>query len=167
MAIVAAISSGAASLDPSLASILAGPDGVINVLYVTGDYYDVNAIWQTNVTSDIDVMLQLLEPSEDLASANPDDPAQSVSTGGNKLINEAIIVDVAATDTYVDGDVYTDTILVQANLLPDDLDNAVNGDTETLVTELVAFVAETQNEAPAAQAVVGPAPDDPVANVLH
>ncbi|MGQ0680830.1 hypothetical protein [Bradyrhizobium sp.] len=168
MAIVAAIASGAASLDPSLTQILAGPDGVINVLYVTGDYYDVNAIWQTNVTSDIDVMLQLLEPSANPASANPDDPAtQSVSTGGNKLINEAVIVDVAATDTYVNGDVYTDTILIQANLLPTGLDNTVNGDTQTLVTELVAFVDETQTEAPATQAAAGPPPDDPIANVLH
>lgn len=168
MAIVAAIASGASSLDPSLTNILAGPDGVINVLYVTGDYYDVNAIWQTNITSDIDVMLQLLEPSDGTASIDPDDPGtQSVSTGGNKLINEAVIVDVAATDTYVSGDVYTDTILVQANLLPTNLDDAVNGDTDTLITELVAFVAETQNEAPAAQPVAGPSQDDPVASVLH
>lgn len=167
MAIVAAIASGASSLDPSLTNILAGPDGVINVLYVTGDYYDVNAIWQTNITSDIDVMLQLLEPSDETASIDPDDPGtQSVSTGGNKLINEAVIVDVAATDTYVDGEVYTDTILVQANLVPTNLDDAVNGDTETLITELVAFVNETQNE-PAAQPVAGPSHDDPVANVLH
>jgi len=168
MAIVAAIASGASSLDPELTKILAGPDGVINVLYVTGDYYDVNAIWQTNVTSDIDVMLQLLEPSDEAAAANPDDPAtQWVSTGGNKLINEAVIVDVAATDTYVNGEVYTDTILVQANLLPTNLDDAVNGDTETLITELVAFVAENQNDVPAAQPVAGPPQDDPVANVLH
>ena len=168
MSIVAAISGGASSLDPSWTKILAGPDGVINVLYVSGDYYDVNAIWQTNVTSDVDVMLQLMHPTADKASAHPDDPStQSASTGGNKLTNEAVIVDVAASRTYVNGDAYSDTILIQANLLPTGLDHTVNGDTHTLVTELVAFVAETQNEAPAAQAVVGPPPDDPIANVLH
>lgn len=169
MSIVAAISSGASSLEPSWTKILAGPDGVINVLYVSGDYYDINAIWQTNVTSDVDVMLQLLDPSAAKASAHPDDPStQSASTGANKLINDAVIVDVAATHTYVDGAAYSDTILIQANLLPTDLDHAVKGDTHTLVTELVAFVADHQDETPAAQAVVGlPPPDDPIANVLH
>jgi hypothetical protein len=169
MSIIAAISGGASSLDPSWTKILAGPDGVINVLYVSGDYYDINAIWQTNVTSDVDVMLQLMHPTADKASAHPDDPAtQSASTGANKLINDAIIVDVAATHTYVDGTAYSDTIMIQANLLPTDLDHAVKGDTHTLVTELVAFVADHQNETPAAQAVVGlPPPDDPIANVLH
>jgi len=165
MAIVAAISGGASSLDPALTKILAGPDGVINVLYVTGNYYDVNAIWQTNVTSDVDVMLQLIDPSAAKASAHPGDPStQSASTGANKLTNEAVIVDVAATHTYVDGTAYSDTILIQANLLPT---GPVNGDTHTLVTELVAFVADHQNETPPAQAVTGPPHDDPIANVLH
>ena len=169
MAIFAAISGGASSLDPTLTKILAGPDGVINVLYVTGDYYDINAIWQTNVTSDVDVMLQLIDPKADKASAHPEDPStQSASTGANKLINDAVIVDVAATHTYVDGTAYSDTILIQANLLPTDLDHAVRGDTHTLVTELVAFVADHQDETPTTQAVVGlPPPDDPIANVLH
>ena len=167
-AIAGAIAGGAINLDPALGNILAGPDGVINVLYVTGDYYDVNAIWQTNVTSDIDVILQLLDPSGAAASTNPRDPAsQSVSSGGNNLTNEAVIVDVGATNTYVNGHVYADTILIQANLLPTDLDKAVNGDTETLITELVAFVDDTQNSAPAAQAVPGPPHDDAVANVMH
>jgi hypothetical protein len=166
--LVDAIAGGLSSLDPSYGSILAGPDGVINVLYVTGDYYDVNAIWQTNVTSDVDVILQLLEPSTDVASTDPHAPAtQSLSSGANNLTNEAAIVDVAATKTYVNGDVYADTILVQANLLPNDLDKAVNGDTETLITELVAFVDDAQSEAPAAQPLASQPHDDAVANVMH
>ena len=167
-ALVGLIAGGVTSLDPSFGKILAGPDGVIKVLYVTGDYYDVNAIWQTNVTSDVDVMLQLLDPSKNAASINPDDPGtQSLSTGGNKLTNEAAIVDVAATNTYVNGEAYTDTILVQANLLPHNLDHAVNGDTHSLITELVAFVDDTQNEAPAALPMASQPHDDAVANVMH
>ena len=167
-ALAGAISGGMTSLDPALfGHLLIGTDGVINVLYVTGDYYDVNAIWQTNVTSDIDVILQLLDdPSA--GSIDPDDPGtQSASSGQNNLINEAVIVDVGATNTYVDGDVYTDTILVQANLLPTGLDKAVNGDTETLITELVAFVDENQNEAPALQPMASQPSDDAVASVMH
>ena len=82
-ALAGAIAGGMTSLDPALfGHLLIGTDGVINVLYVTGDYYDVNAIWQTNVTSDIDVILQLLDdPSA--ASIDPDDPGtQSASSGG-------------------------------------------------------------------------------------
>ena len=167
-ALAGAIAGGMTSLDPAFfGHLLIGTDGVINVLYVTGDYYDVNAIWQTNVTSDIDVILQLLDdPSA--ASIDPDDPGtQSASSGENKLINEAVIVDVGATNTYVGGDEYSDTILVQANLLPTDMDKAVNGDTETLITELVAFVDENQNEAPAVQPVAGQPTDDAVASVMH
>lgn len=167
-AIVASIAGGAASLDPALGKILAGPDGVINVLYVTGEYYDVNAVWQTNVTSDIDVIMQLIEPTTNVASVDRDAPAtQSLSAGANKLTNEAVIVDVGATHTFVNGDVYADTILVQANLLPTDVDPAVNGDTNTLVTELIAFVDENQKEEPVVQPAIGPPHDDAVANVMH
>ena len=164
--LVGALSNGATSLDPEFGRLLAGSDGVVNVLYVKGDYYDVNAVWQTNVTSDVDVILQLMDDTS--ASIDPEDPGtQSVSAGNNNLINEAVILDVGATDTYVDGDVYTDTILVQANLLPTGVDKAVNGDTETLITELVAFVDETQNEAPAAQPMASQPSDDAIANVMH
>jgi hypothetical protein len=167
-ALAAAIGSGQTSLDPALGKLLAGPDGVINVLYITGDYYDVNAIWQTNVTSDVDVMLQLLGKPSDTASIDPDDPGtQSASAGKNKLTNEAVIVDVGATDTYVNGEVYTDTILVQANLLPSGMDKAVNGDTDTLITELVAFVDDTQNQEQTIQPVPTQPHDDAVANVMH
>ena len=43
---------------------------------------------------------------------------QSVTTGGNELTNDAAIVDVNPDVIYVEGDVYTDSILVQAELVP-------------------------------------------------
>ena len=87
-----------------------------SVLYVTGDYYDVNAVWQTNITSDVNVMYQLQnQPSADLMALHPDGTVtQSVTTGGNELTNDAAIVDVNPDATYVNGHVYTDSILVQA-----------------------------------------------------
>ena len=166
--VVDAVGSGQTSLDPIYGTYFAGSGGTINVLYVKGDYYDVNAIYQTNVTSDVDVILQLIDESSAKASADPDDPgSQSASTGQNNLTNEAAIVDVGATETYVNGEVYTDTILVQVNLLPTDTDGDLNKDTATLVTELVAFVDDVQDEPPAAYPLASQPADDAVANILH
>ena len=47
---------------------------------------------------------------------------QSVTTGGNELANDAAIVDVNPDATYVEGQIYTDSILVQADLVPTDSD---------------------------------------------
>src|SRR3569623_360714 len=118
--VVKAVADGQTSLDPSYGTMIDGSGGTFNVLYVTGDYYDVNAMWQTNVTSDVNVVMQLLgKPAAGLDAIHPvDNETQSVVTGQNSLSNEAVIVDVAPTNTYVNGQTYGDTILVQANLLP-------------------------------------------------
>ena len=112
------------------------------MLYITGDYYDINAVWQTNITSDINVLYQLQnEPSPDLMALHPDGTVtQSASTGDNELTNNAAIVDVNPDVIYVDGEIYTDLILVQADLLPTNQDDAINAGTDALVTELIAFV---------------------------
>ena len=65
-------------------------------------------------------------------------------------------------------EVYTDSILVQAELLPTDHDDAVNADTDTLVTELIAFVDDNQDHNCGAPAMVpSPVQADPMASVLH
>ena len=96
---------GATSLDPDLGGAIAGHGGPLRVLYVTGDYYDINAVWQTNITCDVNVMYQLQnEPSADLLALHPDeDVTQSVNTGNNQLTNDAAIVDVNPDVIYVDG----------------------------------------------------------------
>jgi hypothetical protein len=163
------LASGVISIDPELAAAIAGNGPVLKVLYIKGDYYDINAVWQTNVTTDVNVLYQLQnEPSADLLALHPDASlAQSVSTGGNELTNDAAIVDVNPDIIYVDGDVYTDSILVQAELLPVDRDDAVNADTDALVTELIAFVDDTQGETCAPAAVSSSVQADPMASVLH
>ncbi|XSC41859.1 hypothetical protein ACF1BQ_024625 [Bradyrhizobium sp. RDT10] len=93
---------------------------------------------------------------------------QSATTGGNELANDAAIVDVNPDVIYVEGEVYTDSILVQANLLPVNQDDAVNGDTDTLVTELIAFVDDAQDQTNASPAVVANSVQaDPMASMLH
>ncbi len=164
------LAAGVTSIDPDLGSAIAGNGGALRVLYITGDYYDINAVWQTNITSDVNVMYQLQnEPSADLMALDPDGTVtQSVSTGDNELANDAAIIDVNPDITYVSGQVYTDSILVQADLLPTDQDDAVNADTDALVTELIAFVDDTQDQTCAPPTVVANSVQaDPMASVLH
>ena len=168
--LVAALGSKLGVLDPSYGNFVDGSGGTFNVLYIKGDYYDINAIWQTNVTSDVNVMIQLLgAPSEDGLGLHPDDAGtQSVTAGSNSLSNDAVIVDVGATNTFVNGEVYGDTILVQADLLPSDTDQALRGDMQELVPELIAFVNEAQDETPVVQPVASSsAQDDPMASVMQ
>lgn len=168
--LVTALGNGSTVLDPVYGTYIDGSGGVLNVLYVKGDYYDVNAIWQTNVTSDMNLIIQLLEtPSEGASPLHPDGAeTQSVTTGKNSLSNDAAIVDVGATNTFVNGEVYGDTILVQANLLPEDNNQTLAGDTNALVTELIAFVNESQDETPATQPVGSMSvQEDPIASVMN
>ena len=165
------LAAGMTSLDPELASALIGHGGPLKVLYITGDYYDVNAIWQTNITSDVDVMYQLQnQPLADLMALDPDGAVtQSVTAGDNELANDAAIVDVNPDATYVGGEIYTDSILVQANLVPTGSDHAVNADTNALVTELIAFVDDHPQDAagPPPAAIANSVQTDPMASVLH
>ena len=165
------LASGMTSLDPELAGALIGHGGPLKILYITGDYYDINAVWQTNVTSDVNVMYQLQnQPAADLMALHPDGTlTQSVTTGGNELHNDAAIVDVNPDATYVKGQIYTDSILVQANLLPTGVDHAVNGDTHALVTELIAFVDDHSHDttSPPPAAIANSVQSDPMASMLH
>lgn len=171
--VVKDVAGGATSLDPHAGLAFDGSGGTIHVLYVTGDYYDVNAIWQTNVTSDVNVMVQLIgAPPPGLAAALHQDGtvSQSAVTGQDSLLNKAAIIDVGPTNTYVGGHIYTDAVLVQANLLPDVKSATLAGDTHTLVPELVAFVTDSQDASHthAAPATTSPAPhEDPMASVMH
>ncbi|KRR22834.1 hypothetical protein CQ14_00615 [Bradyrhizobium lablabi] len=165
------LASGVTSIDPALGSALVGNGGsTLKVLYITGDYYDINAVWQTNVTSDVNVMYQLQNrPSSDLLARDPDgDVTQSVSTGDNRLTNDTAIVDVNPDHTYVAGHVYADSILVQANLLPSAPDTALNTNTDRLATELIAFVDDAQDTtAPPPAVVANTVHADPMASMLH
>ncbi len=97
-----------------------------DILYVTGDYFDLTVIDQRNLVFDRD------------AISGPAD----VSGAGNTLGNSALIVDAGTFTTaqYLGGDAYSDTLLVQANLVADGHGLAVEG-TEALVPELIAFLS--------------------------
>ncbi|KAB0267727.1 hypothetical protein [Microvirga brassicacearum] len=106
--------------------------GSLNVLFVTGNYYDLNIISQINVLADADFAIQ-----------GGSDGWQWLSTGGNSALNQASIVNAGGVyDQHLGGDFYEDSILVQANLMSDGSE-AVATDPTALVSELVAFMDHT------------------------
>lgn len=110
------------------------------------------------------------QPLADLVALDPDGPVtQSVTSGENELTNDAAIVDVNPDATYVKGQNYTDFVLVQADLVPTASDDALNADTNALVTELIAFVGDPEEVAgvPPPAVVANQAQLDPMASVLH
>ena len=164
--LLAALASRAGTIDPSFGWLVPGDgSGVLNVLYVTGDYYDINAIWQVNIIADVDTAIQYLngQPPTDDGTLT-----QSASSGGNEAKNDAVIVDVGSTSAQVGGDVYQDTILVQANLVTDDKDKIVYGDPTQLASEIVAFTgnddADQQTDVTDARAPI--VQDDTMGSIL-
>lgn len=147
--LVSALSRREPTLDPDEHGFVApavGP-GDLNVLYVTGDYYDINAIWQYITVADADTALQLLSAQQALeTSADGDETIQNVQTGSNTLLNDATIADVGTGSTQVGGEVYTDTILVQAELVAETDDTVARGNSDALVSELIAFIGTDENE---------------------
>ena len=144
-AVVQALENQSGTVDPS--SVLnAFPSlfGNINVLVVTGDYYDVNYVSQTNVMSNSNVV-QL-----NGSSTAPAGATQSVSTGHDITVNSAGIVDGgSATSPYLQGNYYNDMILIQTNIIGND-PKVAGHDPSQLAPELVAFTGATE-EAPQVQ----------------
>ncbi|MEW6644581.1 MAG: hypothetical protein AB1586_29030 [Pseudomonadota bacterium] len=169
--LVNAVASGATELDPALGNLIAGDGGTFHVLYVTGNYYDINALWQTNVIANNNVALQLLEPPSagPLSFYGTGAETQSVSTGNNILANDAAIINVLPTTASVAGQVYGDTILFQANLVSQNNDHVTQANPQTLVPELIAFIGEA--EAPPAAhtqpVTTMPIHEDPFASMTH
>lgn len=164
--LAAALARGDVTLDPATFGDIIPGNGsdTLNVLYVTGDYYDVNMIWQVNVFADVDTAIQFLHGDD--GAGDGATATQSVATGGNMLTNDAAIVDVGATSTFVDGDVYGDTILVQADLVTDDEDDVVRADPNALVSELIAFTTADGEEEQEAPPAIPVGHDDSLAHVL-
>ncbi|HEY1943139.1 MAG TPA: hypothetical protein VGH40_13550 [Roseiarcus sp.] len=126
-----------------LASLLPNNgSGTIHVLYITGNFYDVNYIGQTNVMLNSDAVAQYL-PSTGSTTAPTGAPissTESASTGSNTLFNLGQIASVGTITNfqYVGGQAYSDAILVQANLVSEHSHVAV-GETPSLGNELAAY----------------------------
>lgn len=161
----AEIAAGNEHVDMQAAWGLAGNGSqVLNVLYIDGDYFDLNYLHQVNVILDSDAAIQY-RPSE--AS---DTFTQYVSTGNNGASNQAAIVTAGAVDTlYVNGEHYEDSLLVQANIVIDEDDQVVQGTTSDLPPEIVAFTTDIEeHQATSDEPLVNPAPayHDLLSNVV-
>ena len=137
--------------------------GSMRVLYVTGDYYDVNLVSQLNVVSDADALAQVL-PAD--ALFREDGAEQWVATGGNTLSNTAVIVDTGAVvATHVGGEIYEESFLVQAEIVIED----DASDDPGLASELVAFTgpddgAQTDDDTYSGAPLAGDG--DPMGSIL-
>ncbi len=113
--------------------------GTLRVLYVDGDYYDVNVITQVNMLYDVDHLVQ---------ASNSTEASQGVAGGGNTALNEARIVDpgILSASKYLGGDAYEASVLIQTNIVTDS-DTVIIHDTQTMIPEFVAFAqADTEQQ---------------------
>jgi hypothetical protein len=127
-ALADAIADMQTEFDPTLATGLPGNGtDTLKVLYITGDYYNYNLLLQTNVLNDADQIQQAAAAGTPaIASSEGGEDAgtviQTAVTDGNALQNLALLVNVGSTSDYqfIGGQVYEDTLLVQANIVTDD-----------------------------------------------
>lgn len=144
-AVAEALAAGA-PIDPSLLGLVPG-DGTagLDVLYVTGDFYELKLMHQTNILLDADTGVLVGGAGEALVSA-----------GGNAATNVATIVDVdSGAVQYLGGEHYEDSMLVQAEIVMDVDEDVIVTDglpagLAALVTEASVFASESDGE---------PAPD--------
>ena len=158
-ALVAALQNGESTLDLADGFVLPGDgSGTMNVLFITGNYYDINVLEQTNILSDSDVVLQTLENGE----------SGYVATGGNELANEALLVTLGPMGgQYVGGTEYAEATLVQTNIiaqsadLPPSQTTVVLGDPAKLASEAAALIVHGPTPAPPPpEEVAAPPPAD-------
>lgn len=128
----------------------------VNVLYVTGDFYQLNAIFQTNILKDIDAGLIIDgKPNnngalQNVNAADADGPGKPVyATGDNLASNEATIIDYDSQSAfqYLGGELYEQDVLIQVNLVvPEDdaSEMAANGAPDQLVNEVIAFTGPAE-----------------------
>lgn len=121
----------------------------LRVLYINGDLLNLQYIKQTSILGDSDqiaLSMDQLKPHLDADWA--------VSTGGNALINHAVILDLDSLGkTYVGGEKYSQETLVQAELISNKPDFGGPG-ADALVSEAVLFLDDSMLE-PAHEAAPG------------
>jgi hypothetical protein len=169
MSVIQSLESQQSSLNPA-AIEKAFPDllGSINVLIVTGDYYDVNYLSQTNIISNANTVM-MTGTQSGLTGGN----LQTVETGQDIAVNSATILDAgSATSPYLQGNYYNDLILIQTNIVTDGT-KITGADPSQLAPELVAFTG-TEAATPAPQGSVTSTVDlqhplhhDVMGGVLH
>lgn len=137
---------------------------VLKVLYISGDYLDLQVVDQVNVLGDVDQVALAAQTAQSLEGANVE-----LFTGGNELINIAAITDLGMDSTiYTAGGAYSDAMLYQAELISND-DPIAQG-MEALASEAVLFLADgmlgpTQDDT--TQGIAQPLPEETPVDVMQ
>jgi hypothetical protein len=137
--------------------------GNINVLVVTGNYYDINYISQTNIMSNSNVVQMW----------GGHGATDTVNTGSNIAVNAATIIDGgSALSPYLQGSYYNDMILLQTNIIGNNASAAAHNPNQ-FVPELVAFTGALDSAHQGSEATIAAAASvqqhhhDGVAGVMH
>ncbi|EJT03305.1 hypothetical protein [Rhizobium sp. CCGE 510] len=109
----------------------------LNVLYITGNLYDMTIIKQVSILGDSDDVTQA---ASTLLANNPD-ATVTIDTGSNAVVNIAEIVDYDSfgQTTYLAGQLYSDAILIQGGLVEHDTTQPHQAD-DRLANEVIAFL---------------------------
>jgi len=129
---------GGLTIDENVAhdSVFEGTE-ILRVLYIEGDLTTINWIDQTNVLGDSDQVHLALNNLEGATGATA-----TVTTGSNATINAATINEYGIdSNVLVQGDVYDDALIYQAELIDTDAD-PLGVAMPALATEAVAFLAD-------------------------
>lgn len=113
----------------------------LNVLYITGNLYDVNVIKQVSILGDADSVSYVANK----VLADNQGADVTIHTGANAVVNSAQIIDydTFGQTTYVGGQVYSDAILIQAGLVDHDTDSHdVTPKGDRLANEVIAFIGD-------------------------
>ncbi len=128
--------------DPDMPETLAGDTNFagyewLNVLYITGNLYDVTYIKQVSILGDADSVTQVA--SELLA--NNENASVIIDTGSNTVANIAQVIDYDSFGgtTYVAGQTYSDAILIQGGLVENDTTQPQPLNNQ-LANEILAFL---------------------------
>lgn len=132
------LADGAENISSDLAqqSVFEGTE-VLRVLYIEGDLTTLNLIEQTNVLGDSDQVHLALENFETSTGTEA-----TVISGSNALINRTSVTEYGTDSTVlVGGDVYSDALIYQADLIDTDAD-PLGVTVNDLASEAVAFLAD-------------------------
>jgi hypothetical protein len=109
----------------------------LNVLYITGNLFDMTIIKQVAVLGDSD---DVTLAAAAILKNNPD-AVVTIDTGSNTVANIAEIVDYDSfgNTTYVAGQLYSDAILIQGGIIDHDVSQPETAG-ERLANEVIAFL---------------------------
>ncbi|MET3854604.1 hypothetical protein [Rhizobium sp. OAE497] len=113
----------------------------LNVLYITGNLYDVNVIKQVSILGDSDDVTHVISS----IAQNNQNATIHVDTGSNAVVNIAQIMDydTIGHTTYLNGQLYSDAILIQSGLVEHDTTQPQQA---PLANEAIAFLGNDSDQ---------------------